>query len=233
MEEYKYNIFEKEKCWYKKICDKSKCGEEFCIRHYKMDYLIYLATLEGRQKYSIDLYPDKEDYAAFSRLKEIKNNINSFVNEGKNLLIYSKNTGNGKTEWSKKLLLSYLNSIWSSTDLKCRALFISMPRFIQAMKENISKENEYFQFVNENVSSVDLVIWDEINYKEWTQFELDYMLNIISQRLSTGKSNIYTTNYDLDTISKKLGTRLASRVIGSSELIEFVGKDQRNVGVSF
>lgn len=233
MEEYKYSIFEKEKCWYKKICDKSKCGEEFCIRHYKMDYLTYLATLEGKQKYSIDLYPDKEDYAAFSRLKEIKNNINNFVNEGKNLLIYSKNTGNGKTEWSKKLLLSYLNSIWSSTDLKCRALFISMPRFIQAMKENISKENEYFQFINENVSSVDLVIWDEINYKDWTQFELDYMLNIISQRLSTGKSNIYTTNYDLDIISKKLGTRLASRVIGSSELIEFVGKDQRNVGVSF
>ena len=94
MEEYKYNIFEKEKCWYKKICDKSKCGEEFCIRHYKMDYLIYLATLEGRQKYSIDLYPDKEDYAAFSRLKEIKNNINSFVNEGKNLLIYYNKASN-------------------------------------------------------------------------------------------------------------------------------------------
>ena len=131
------------------------------------------------------------------------------------------------------MLLSYLNSIWPITELNCRALFISMPKFVQAMKENISKENEYYQYVNTNIVSADLVVWDEINYKDWTQFELDYMLNIISQRLSIGKSNIYTTNYDLDTITKKLGTRLASRIVGSSELIEFVGKDQRSVGVSF
>lgn len=231
--DYKYDFSEKEKCWYKKICDKSLCGEEFCIRHYKMDYLVYLAMLEGKQKYSIDLYPDKDDYSAYSRLKVIKNDIKTFVEDGKNLLIYSKNTGNGKTEWSKKLLLSYLNSIWPVTELKCRALFISMPKLVQAMKENISKENEYYQYINSNVIDADLVVWDEINYKEWTQFELDYMLNIISQRLSIGKSNIYTTNYDLDTITKKLGTRLASRIVGGSELIEFVGKDQRNVGVSF
>jgi DNA replication protein DnaC len=56
------------------------------------------------------------------------------------------------------------------------------------------------------------------------------MLNVISQRLSKGLSNIYTTNYDLETISKMLGTRLASRIIGCSEHVEFVGKDRRNVG---
>ncbi len=233
MEEYKYDISEKEKCWYKKICSCSQCGDEFCLRHYKMDYLVYLATLEGKQKYPIDLYPSKEDYQAFSRLKDIKNDIGAFVGDGKNLLIYSKNTGNGKTEWSKKLLLSYLNSIWPVTDLECRALFVSMPRLNQAMRENISKENDYYEYVNGNIVKADLVVWDEINYKDWSQFELDYMLNIISQRLSIGKSNIYTTNYDLDTITKKLGTRLASRIVGSSEQIEFVGKDKRNVGVSF
>ena len=233
MEEYKYDISEKENCWYKDICNRAQCGEEFCLRHYKMDYLIHLATLEGKQKYSIDLYPSKEDYSAFSRLKEIKNNIGDFVKEGKNLLIYSKNTGNGKTEWSKKLLLSYLNSIWPITELNCRALFVSMPKFIHAMKENISRENDYYVYVNDNIVQADLVVWDEINYKEWSQFELDYMLSIISQRLAIGKANIYTTNYDLDTITKKLGTRLASRIVGSSEQIEFVGKDKRNVGVSF
>lgn len=232
MKEYKYNILDKKQCWYLNICNKEKCGKDFCIRHYKMDYLVYLATLEGKQRYSINLYPDKDDVQIFYRLRDIKNDINTFVSSGKNLLLYSKNTGNGKTEWSKKLLLSYLNSIWPTTELECRALFISMPRLIQAMKENISKENEYFQYINENIASVDLVVWDEINYKDWTQFELDFMLNIVSQRLSTGKSNIYTTNYDLDTISKKLGTRLASRIIGSSELIEFRGKDQRSIGVN-
>ena len=56
------------------------------------------------------------------------------------------------------------------------------------------------------------------------------MLNVISQRISFGLSNIYTTNYKLNVIADKLGTRLASRIIGNSECIEFFGKDQRNSG---
>jgi DNA replication protein DnaC len=105
-----------------------------------------------------------------------------------------------------------------------------MPRFVFAMKENLSSPNDYYQYVHENLLTADLVVWDEINYKEWTSFESEYMLNVISQRLSKGLSNIYTTNYDLETISKMLGTRLASRIIGCSEHVEFVGKDRRNVG---
>ena len=230
MEEYIYNEKEKENCWYKSVCKKDKCGDCFCIRHYKMDNLAYLATLEGKQKYTVNLVPQKEDYTSFLRLKQIKDNILDFVNSGKNLLIFSRNTGNGKTEWSKKLLFSYFDKIWPTTDLRCRALFVSMPRFVFAMKENLSSPNDYYQYVHENLLTADLVVWDEINYKEWTSFESEYMLNVISQRLSKGLSNIYTTNYDLETISKMLGTRLASRIIGCSEHVEFVGKDRRNVG---
>ena len=221
-----YNEKDKEKCWYLPICDKQKCND-FCIRHYKMSTLVNMSLLEGKQRYSIPLTPDKCDYDAFVRLRDIKNNIGKFVADGKNLLIYSKNTGNGKTEYSKKLLLSYLDSVWSTSDFVPRALFISMPKFITAMKENISKPNEYYQYINENIYKVDLVVWDEINYKEWTQFEQDYMLNVLSDRIAVGKSNIYTTNYSLEEIEKRLGTRLASRIIGASECIEFKGADKR------
>lgn len=221
-----YNAGDKEKCWYLPICDKKKC-DDFCIRHYKMSTLVSMALLEGKQRYSIPLTPDKCDYDAFVRLREIKNSIGNFVADGKNLLIYSQNTGNGKTEYSKKLLLSYLDSVWSTSDFVPRALFISMPKFIIAMKENISVPNEYYQYINDNIYKVDLVVWDEINYKEWSQFEQDYMLNVISDRIAVGKSNIYTTNYSLADIEKRLGTRLASRIIGASELVEFKGADKR------
>lgn len=232
MEEYKYDKFEKEKCWYKKTCKKHKCdADTMCERHYKMSHLVHYATAEGKQCYTVELRPSIEDHQAFIRLREIRHNIHEFVSTGKNLLIYSRNTGNGKTEWSKKLLYSWFDSIWPTTDFVCRGLFISMPKLVQAMKENISKPNEYYQYVNDNIVNADLVIWDEINYKDWTSFEQDFMLNIISQRLAIGKSNIYTTNYDLKTIEEKLGTRLASRIIGCSELIEFKGKDQRSIGV--
>lgn len=224
--EFIYNSENKDKCWYKDICDKSRCNG-FCIRNYKMDSLAYLATMEGNQKYPVSLKPDKVDYDKFIRLKEIKNDIKSFVESGKNLLIYSINTGNGKTEWAKKLLLSWFDSIWPYTELECRGLFISMPKFIQAMKENISKPNDYFEHINSNIIETDLVVWDELNYKDLTQYEHDYLLNIISQRTSIGKANIFTTNYDLPTIEQKLGSRLSSRIIGYSEKIELKGSDKR------
>lgn len=228
--EYTYNADSKELCWYRKICDLSKCNDIFCIRHYKMDALTHLATMEGKQKYAIPLQPANVDIEAYKRLRDIKNNISKFVAEGNNLLIYSKNTGNGKTEWAKKLILSWFDNIWSTSDFVCRGLFISLPRLVASMKENISKPNEYYQYVNENLLTADIVVWDEINYKEWTPYEQDFMLNIISQRISFGKSNIYTTNYRLDDVEKKLGSRLSSRIIGCSEKIEFNGSDKRGWG---
>ncbi len=228
MKDFEYDINTKEQCWYKAICDHSKCGNEFCIRHYKIDALTHMATLEGKQKYPIPLKPDAVDYEAFTKLKNIKSDIKNFVESGKNLLIYSENTGNGKTEWLKKELLAYFDSIWPFTDIECRGLFVSMPKFISAMKANISKENAYFKYVDENIISADLVIFDEINYKDWTPFEQDYMLNVISQRLAIGKSTMYSTNYNLQTIEQKLGTRLSSRIIGQSITIEFKGSDKRN-----
>lgn len=229
--EYEYNYNDKQNCWYSSICDKQRCGQELCVRHYKMDALQHFATLEGNQKYSIPLVPDAVDLEQFKRLRDIKTNIRQFVADGRNLLIYSQNTGNGKTEWAKKLLLSWFDSIWSYTDFECRGLFISMPKLVTAMKENISKENDFFNYVNSNIVNADLVVWDEINYKDWTPFEQEYMLNIISQRIQIGKANIFTTNYQLPMIEQKLGSRLASRVIGSSELIEFFGTDKRCRGV--
>lgn len=228
--DYFYDESDKENCWYKKVCKSGLCGmgdENFCVRHYKMHYLTAKATLEGKERFTIPLQPDAKDLDAFRRLSEIRGDINSFVGEGKNLLIHSQNCGNGKTEWAKKLIMSWFNSIWHTTPFKCRGLFIFMPKFIQSAKDNISKESEYFNYVMENIYDADLVVFDEINYKSWSNYELELLFNIISRRISEGKSNIYTTNYSLDVISERLGPRLASRVIGGSELIEFKGADRR------
>ena len=230
--EFEYSNLEKECCWYKDICDHSRCGNAFCIRHYKMSALLHMALMEGKMRYPISLKPDSCDLSAFRRLKFIKDNIQEFVTSGKNLLIYSEHTGNGKTEWTKKLLLSWLDSIWPTSEFECRGLFISMPKFILDMKQNISKPNETFQYIDENILTADLVIFDEINHKEWTPYEQDYMLSVISSRISCGKSCIYTTNYSLPVIEDRLGSRLASRIIGSSEKIEFFGSDKRNGGMN-
>lgn len=231
--EYVYDVSSKDKCWYKGICDRSRCGNTFCVRHYKMDCLTHMACMEDKLKYPVQLKLDANevDKNAYLQLKEIQNNIGDFVSAGKNLLIYSENTGNGKTEWAKKLMLSWFNEIWANTEFTCRGLFISLPRFMTAMKENISKPNDFYQYVNENILEADVVVWDEINYKEYSTFEHDYLLSVISQRIATGKSNIYTTNFNLPIIEQRLGTRLASRIVGNSIKVEFKGGDKRSWGI--
>lgn len=231
-ENFVYNTSEKENCWYKGICDHKNCGDVLCMRNYKMQFLVSSSQLGGKQTHSIPLKPDGVDVDAFKHLKDIKDNISTFVKDGKSLLIYSEHTGNGKTEWSIKLLLSWFNSVWHKTDFECRGLFVSMPKFVRAMKENISKPNEYYEYVNNHICDADLVVWDEINYKEWSSYEQDYMLDVISQRIANGKANIYTTNYGLKVIQDKLGTRLASRIVGYSDCVEFKGKDRRGRSVS-
>ena len=233
MEDYIYDEREKDRCWYKSVCDCSKCSNSFCIRHYKMDSLTHMALMEGKLKYSIPLKLDKDgtDKEAYHRLREIQENISDFVNRGKNLLIYSVNTGTGKTEWSKKLMLSWFNSIWASTDFVCRGLFIYVPSLLSSYKANISNPNEYFKYIDENILTADLVVWDELCSKDYTEYEHAYLLNAINQRIAMGKANVFNTNYSLDGIQEKLGSRLASRVIGSSEKIEFVGGDKRSWGV--
>ena len=231
---YEYDYTDKENCWYKEHCEANLCApteDSFCQRHYKMHYLVAKALLEGKERFTKPLTPDMRDMESFKRLAEIRSNIFDFVTSGKNVLIYSENCGNGKTEWSKKLLLSWFNSIWHTTPFRCRGLFVYLPKFIVSAKQNLSQENEYYQYVYDNIFDADLVVWDEINYKIWTDFELETLLNIINQRISAGKANIFTTNYDLQTISERLGPRLASRIIGVSECIEFVGADRRSSSV--
>lgn len=232
MQEFEYDVSTKDKCWYKNICDKSRCGDNFCIRHYKMSCLTHMATLEGKECYPIPLRLDSDgtDRDAYNQLKSIQQDISTFVTNGNNLLIYSTICGNGKTVWARKLLLSWFDSIWATTDFECRGLFISLPRLMTALKNNISKPDEYFQYIDENILNADLIVWDELNYKDMSGFEHDYLLNVLDRRISTGKANIFTGNFSLDIIERKLGSRLCSRIVGSSIKVELKGKDKRNWG---
>lgn len=222
----------KEKCWFKAVCkysDKSYCKEHLCPLHHKMSYLCYYSLLSEKDKYPISLIPDADgtDLDKFIQLKEIQKNIFNFVNKGQNLLLYSANTGNGKTAWAKKLLLSYLNSIVLTSDYIPRCLFISVPKFLNELKENINKPSDYITYIKENINTVDLIIWDEIGVKNLSPWEHDLLFSYINNRIENGKSNIYTSNLVPEQLKQILGDRIYSRIIQLSTLIQFNGKDKR------
>lgn len=58
---------------------------------------------------------------------------------------------------------------------------------------------------------------------------MENLFNFIDNRLNSGKANIYTSNLIGDHLKESVGDRLYSRIINSSEIIQFIGKDKRGI----
>ena len=227
-------------CNYTNNCKKYREGtcpiinkniEQFCLKWFKIDELQNEALLTEKQKIPIKfkLDKDKTDKVAFDRLKEIRNNIVEFVNQGKNLYIYSHYTGNSKTYWSISLLRAYFEAIWYKTGLKCRGLFINVPKYFISLKDSFNNYSDYINHIKQNVLTADLVVWDDIATKGFTEFEMESLLNIINNRVDAGKANIYTSNLAGEELKQAMGDRLYSRVANMSEMIIFRSTDKRGI----
>lgn len=218
-------------CWMKDRC-KAQC-ENFCPKLFKLDYLYNqsLCSMTQRKHINLRVDADGSDREAFIQLQDIEKHIQDHINKGHNIFLRSSNTGNGKTSWALRMLQSYLESIWPESELTCKALFINVPRFLIALKDNITKEDPYISHIKEHVLSADLVIWDEVGVKSLTTFEHENLLNFINTRIDMNKSNIYTSNLTLEELRDKCGDRLYSRIVNNSYNFELVGQDKRNLNI--
>lgn len=221
---------ENKDCWLKNDCNQKDCGS-FCMRLFKLDYLYKeaLISLSQRKHVALRIDADGTDEEVFGVLKNIENNIETFIAEGKNLYIHSVNTGNGKSSWALRFVQTYFNRIWLKSSLRCRALFINVPRFLLSLKDNISDKSEYVAHIKENILTCDIVIWDDIATKQTTIFESEHLYSMIEARIADGKSNIFTSNLTADEMHSSLGDRLYSRIVNLSQNIELNGADKRGV----
>ena len=219
------------KCWLEDQCNKKDC-DKFCLRKFKLDYLYNQSLLSYEQRKKIGLRIDNNsllDKPVFDRLRNVELNIVDFIINGNNLYLWSHITGNGKTAWSIRLMQDYFNKIWPSSDLSCRALFINVPKFFLALKDNISEKSEYIAQIKSNVLKADLVVWDEVALKTLTPFEMENLLSLINNRIDLGKANVYTSNISPSELLNLVGDRLYSRIINKSEILEFREKDKRKI----
>lgn len=147
-------------CEYRNNCNGIDCNKEFCMKKYRLDTLYTNSLLTSAQKKYKKLHTDADgtDLSEFTKLAQLEQVIEKFVKEGTNLYLHSYNCGNGKTSWAVRFINSYFNKIWPKSTLECQAIFISVPRYLLALKENISGYNEYATFINKNVLNADLVV---------------------------------------------------------------------------
>ena len=214
-----------DRCWYKRICTE-QCSEN-CIRYKLMYSLFKQSNLpEALWDYKSLTCKDK-DYPAFKELQTKSDAILNFIANGNNLYIYSENCGNGKTTWAIRLMYSYFDKIWHKSCFDCKALFVSVPKFLYNCKRSISQDVKGFEELCNLISEVDLVIWDDIGEMKASDYEHQILFQYIDDRINSKKSNIYTSNKNKEQLEDVLGVRLASRIYNCSECIEFVEEDKR------
>ena len=220
-----------EKCWLYNNCSKVDCDKEFCLKQFKLNKLYELTLLSDKHKEEISLRLDADgrDRDSFLFMRDIQNNIDKFVNRGDNLYLHSYISGNGKTTLATRCIKAYLQKIWYKSDIRCRALFIHVPRFLLEMKQNITKKSDYAQYILDNALDADLVVFDEVATKGLSAFEFEHILNIINTRIDQGKANIYTSNVSNEEFLENMGSRLYSRIVNNSIDVELFGADKRGL----
>ena len=212
-------------CWYKRICTE-QCSEN-CIRYKLMYSLFKQSNLpEALWNYK-ELICHEKDLQVYKKLQAKSDAILNFIKAGNNLYIYSENCGNGKTTWAIRLMYSYFDKIWHKSCFDCKALFVSVPKFLYNCKRSISQDVKGFEELCNLISEVDLVIWDDIGEMKASDYEHQILFQYIDDRINSKKSNIYTSNKNKEQLEDVLGVRLASRIYNCSECIEFLEEDKR------
>lgn len=223
--------FNKGECWFKNKCphynsNKCCCG---CAYYNNFYYLVGLANLPKYMTYPENqILEPGDDYNEYKYLEGIKEDIYDWVQEGNNLFLYSGICGNGKTTWAVKLMCKYFTVVMATNDIyTCRGLYLNVDEFLFDYKRNIDKKDERFNQMVDLIPDVDLVIWDDIGNTPLKEFDHALLYGFINKRLANGKANIFTSNQIDDSMARNIGVRLASRIINTSDIIEFINKDRR------
>lgn len=180
-----------------------------------------------------------EDKEAFKRLSEIRSDILGFLSSSvNNLIICSKNLGNGKTSWAVKLMLTYIESQSGKLDMIEEdkvtvdnydyCVFCQSVPFLVEMKQFGSNKAGYEMY--NRLCKTKLAIIDDLGAVPMSQYDYNIIYAILEKRLFAGRPTIITTNFtDIELAKKELGPRLADRMWSNSEVIEFKNKGFRGV----
>lgn len=176
--------------------------------------------------------PNKELYKSEISPREninlIKQKVETFINNfddpnEKNLL-FTGNTGLGKT---------FLTNCIASEMLKKgkTVLYQTAPVMLDALIDaKFGKENAEFDLIN-NILNVDLLIIDDLGTETPNNHKITELFTIINTRLLNQNhkitKTIISTNLTMEEINKTYTTRISSRIVGSYVLLRFFGEDLR------
>lgn len=194
------------------------------------DIYIKNSLIPKRYLTDLELKPSNADVNTFKELFEIKTNIKQFVNQGNNLLICSRNCGNGKTSIATMMLKEYIHQVSNiSFSNECPALFINVNSFLNEKKLAINDKDlaDKLREIEKNILTAKLVVFDDIADKSLSEYDMNAMYYWLDYRTANMKSCIFTTNQLPIQLKTTLSGKVYSRIVNYSIVKEITDGDHR------
>lgn len=108
-------------------------------------------------------------------------------------------------------------------------LYYNSPDLLRDIRATFDRNSEITEDdLLEEVTTTDLLVFDDVGAENSTQFVLDRFYLVINERYEACKPVIVTTNLNLEELENRLGERIVSRLLEMCELFgPFPGEDWR------
>ena len=174
----------------------------------------------NKQKYNSDISPREN-------IKLIKNICDKFINNFDNTeqrnLLFTGNTGLGKTFMSNCIANEMLKR-------NKTVLYQTAPIMLDSIIDYKLGKSSNFN-VLKNLLSVDLLVIDDLGTESLNNMKFSELFTLINTRLlnqnNKATKTIISTNLSLDNLASTYGERIISRLIGSYNICYFFGDDIR------
>lgn len=174
----------------------------------------------NEEKYHAKISPREN----IKRIKSIVQNfIDNFENPEEKNLLFTGNTGLGKT---------FLSSCIANELLKNNknVLYQTAPVMLDSIIEYRFGKSNFNKSMYDNLLNVDLLIIDDLGTECMNSMKFSELFNIINTRLlnhSHAKKTIISTNLSLNNLYSNYDERIVSRIIGNYHICYFFGEDIR------
>lgn len=196
-----------------------------------------IANLETQNfdNFSLEKYSDKVDKEKYNsdispreNITLIKNVcvnfINNFDDPNEKNLLFTGNTGLGKTFLSSCIAREMI-------DRDKTVLYQTAPIMLDTIIDYKFNKNNSSDETYKNLLDVDLLIIDDLGTESLNNIKFTELFNIINTRLLNQNNKclktIISTNLSLPILNKTYGERITSRLIGNYNICRFFGDDIR------
>lgn len=191
---------------------------------YKQSNMNELLKKQNFNNFRMDFYSRKPmqgmNKSPYEHMLDVKALCESFIKnfdrDSKSLLFYG-DTGLGKTFMSSCI----------AKDIMDRGKTVV---YVRAMKLFRMFEDDRFGRISDGIDEIynsDLLIIDDLGTESANRNNNSYILELLNDRLSSGKKIIINSNLSLDNMEKQYSKRFTSRLLESFEIVYFYGDDIR------